>query len=90
MVVSQRDSIEFVVNESAFICLKEKQKHVEILFNVTVTASDSSQGELKWVKVNGDEKLRMKAKVGYLFRTLFSQQLFYLWCFVVSLPVRNT
>ena len=62
MVVSGNDSIEFVVNETAFLCLKQRQKRVESLYNVTVT-SDSLQGELRWVKVNGDEKLRMKAKV---------------------------
>ena len=62
MVVSGNDSIEFVVNETAFLCLKQRQKRVESLYNVTVT-SDSLEGELRWVKVNGDEKLRMKAKV---------------------------
>ena len=63
MVLSQRGSIEFVVSESAFASLKQKQKHVEGLFDVTVSANDSSEGELKWVKVNGGEKFRMKAKV---------------------------
>lgn len=74
MVISQRDSIEFVVNESAFVRLKEKQKHVEFLFNVRITATDSSEGELNWVKVNGDEKLRMRAKVCGAFKAC-------LWCF---------
>jgi hypothetical protein len=62
MVISGNDSIEFVVNESAFLCLKQRLKRVESLYNVTVR-SDSLEGELRWVKVIGDEKLRMKAKV---------------------------
>ena len=62
MVLSGNDSIEFVVSESAFLCLKQRQKRVESLYNVTVT-SDSLEGELRWVKVSGDEKLRMRAKV---------------------------
>jgi hypothetical protein len=62
MVISGNDSIEFVVSESAFLRLKQRQKRVESLYNVTVT-SDSLEGELRWVKVSGDEKLRMRAKV---------------------------
>jgi hypothetical protein len=62
MVISGNDSIEFVVSESAFLRLKQRQKRVESLYHVTVT-SDSLEGELRWVKVSGDEKLRMRAKV---------------------------
>lgn len=65
MVVSGNDSIEFVVCEKAFLCLKQRQRRVESLYNVSVT-SDGLEGELRWVKVNGEEKQRMKAKVVFV------------------------
>lgn len=63
-MLSANDSIEFVVSESAFLSLRRLQKRVENLYHVTVS-SDSLEGELRWVKVSGDERLRMKAKVSF-------------------------
>lgn len=90
MVISQRDSIEFVVNEIAFVRLKEKQKHVEFLFNVRITATGACEGELNWVKVNGDEKLRMRAKVCGALEACFLKMRIPLTFSYLSVSSRNT